>query len=118
LAGDCGVAVTIAKPARRVIAEVDQRRVHRILRNLVSNAIEHAEGRPVEVTVAESDTAVAVHPDDERYKHLLGTTVEVPFTGRRIPIVADAHVDPEFGTGAVKVTPAHDPNDFAIGQRH
>ncbi|MBO3734024.1 MtrAB system histidine kinase MtrB [Glycomyces niveus] len=60
LAGDCGVAVTIAKPARRVIAEVDQRRVHRILRNLVSNAIEHAEGRPVEVTVAESDTAVAV----------------------------------------------------------
>lgn len=64
------------------------------------------------------DTAVAVHPDDERYAHLLGTTVEVPFTGRRIPVVADAHVDPEFGTGAVKVTPAHDPNDFAIGQRH
>ncbi|WP_091039766.1 valine--tRNA ligase [Glycomyces harbinensis] len=64
------------------------------------------------------DTAVAVHPEDERYRHLLGTTVEVPFTGRRIPIVADAHVDPEFGTGAVKVTPAHDPNDFAIGQRH
>ncbi|THV41962.1 valine--tRNA ligase [Glycomyces buryatensis] len=64
------------------------------------------------------DTAVAVHPDDERYAHLLGTTVEVPFTGRRIPIIADAHVDPEFGTGAVKVTPAHDPNDFAIGQRH
>ncbi|MCH7232530.1 valine--tRNA ligase [Glycomyces sp. L485] len=64
------------------------------------------------------DTAVAVHPDDERYAHLLGKTVELPFTGRRIPIVADEHVDPEFGTGAVKVTPAHDPNDFAIGQRH
>ena len=64
------------------------------------------------------DTAVAVHPDDERYSHLLGKTVEVPFTGRRIPIVADSHVDPEFGSGAVKVTPAHDPNDFAIGQRH
>ncbi|PRY61726.1 valine--tRNA ligase [Glycomyces artemisiae] len=64
------------------------------------------------------DTAVAVHPDDERYRHMIGTTVEVPFTGRRIPIVADSHVDPEFGTGAVKVTPAHDPNDFAIGQRH
>ena len=64
------------------------------------------------------DTAVAVHPDDERYRHLVGATVELPFTGRRIPIVADAHVDPEFGTGAVKVTPAHDPNDFAIGQRH
>ncbi|NUO60977.1 MAG: valine--tRNA ligase [Hamadaea sp.] len=64
------------------------------------------------------DTAVAVHPDDERYQHLIGTEVELPFTGRRIPIVADEHVDPAFGTGAVKVTPAHDPNDFEIGQRH
>ncbi|WP_028846344.1 valine--tRNA ligase [Thermocrispum agreste] len=64
------------------------------------------------------DTAVAVHPDDERYKHLVGTEVELPLTGRRIPIVADEHVDPEFGTGAVKVTPAHDPNDFEIGKRH
>ena len=64
------------------------------------------------------DTAVAVHPDDERYRHLVGTEVELPLTGRRIPIIADFHVDPEFGTGAVKVTPAHDPNDFEIGQRH
>ncbi|GID93245.1 valine--tRNA ligase [Amorphoplanes digitatis] len=64
------------------------------------------------------DTAVAVHPDDERYKHLIGTEVELPLTGRRIPIVADEHVDPSFGTGAVKVTPAHDPNDFEIGRRH
>ncbi|BAL86349.1 putative valyl-tRNA synthetase [Actinoplanes missouriensis 431] len=64
------------------------------------------------------DTAVAVHPDDERYQHLIGTEVELPLTGRRIPIVADEHVDPAFGTGAVKVTPAHDPNDFEIGQRH
>jgi valyl-tRNA synthetase len=64
------------------------------------------------------DTAVAVHPDDERYKHLVGTEVDLPLTGRRIPIVADEHVDPSFGTGAVKVTPAHDPNDFEIGQRH
>ncbi|MFI5844479.1 valine--tRNA ligase [Catenuloplanes sp. NPDC051500] len=64
------------------------------------------------------DTAIAVHPDDERYKHLVGTEVELPLTGRRIPIVADEHVDPAFGTGAVKVTPAHDPNDFEIGQRH
>jgi valyl-tRNA synthetase len=64
------------------------------------------------------DTAVAVHPDDERYQHLVGTEVELPLTGRRIPIVADAHVDPAFGTGAVKVTPAHDPNDFEIGRRH
>ena len=64
------------------------------------------------------DTAVAVHPDDERYQHLIGKTVALPLTGRVIPIVADAHVDPAFGTGAVKVTPAHDPNDFEIGRRH
>ncbi|HYY18072.1 MAG TPA: valine--tRNA ligase, partial [Streptosporangiaceae bacterium] len=64
------------------------------------------------------DTAVAVHPDDPRYTHLVGKTVELPLTGRRIPIVADEHVDPAFGTGAVKVTPAHDPNDFEIGRRH
>ncbi|MGH3730925.1 MAG: valine--tRNA ligase [Micromonosporaceae bacterium] len=64
------------------------------------------------------DTAVAVHPDDERYRHLIGAEVELPLTGRRIPIVADEHVDPSFGSGAVKVTPAHDPNDFEIGQRH
>ncbi|GIH67684.1 valine--tRNA ligase [Microbispora siamensis] len=64
------------------------------------------------------DTAVAVHPADERYAHLVGKYVEVPLTGRRIPIVADEHVDPSFGTGAVKVTPAHDPNDFEIGRRH
>ncbi len=64
------------------------------------------------------DTAVAVHPDDERYAHLIGTEIELPLTGRRIPVVADEHVDPAFGTGAVKVTPAHDPNDFEIGQRH
>jgi valyl-tRNA synthetase len=64
------------------------------------------------------DTAVAVHPDDDRYAHLVGTEVELPLTGRRIPVVADPHVDPTFGTGMVKVTPAHDPNDFEIGQRH
>ena len=64
------------------------------------------------------DTAIAVHPDDERYRHLVGTEVELPLVGRMIRIVADEHVDPEFGTGAVKVTPAHDPNDFEIGRRH
>src|SRR4051794_2986796 len=64
------------------------------------------------------DTAVAVHPEDERYAHLIGTTLDLPLTDRQIPVVADEHVDPEFGTGAVKVTPAHDPNDFEIGQRH
>ncbi len=64
------------------------------------------------------DTAIAVHPDDERYRHLVGQTLPHPFLDRRIVIVADHHVDPEFGTGAVKVTPAHDPNDFEIGLRH
>jgi len=64
------------------------------------------------------DTAIAVHPDDERYRHLVGTTLPHPYLDRGIVIVADAHVDPEFGTGAVKVTPAHDPNDFEIGLRH
>ncbi len=65
-----------------------------------------------------ADTAVAVHPDDERYRALVGRHVVLPLTGRRIPIVADAYSDPEKGTGAVKITPAHDFNDFAVGQRH
>ena len=64
------------------------------------------------------DTAIAVHPDDERYRELVGKTLPHPFLDRRIVVVADDHVDPEFGTGAVKVTPAHDPNDFEIGLRH
>ncbi|MGA6207856.1 valine--tRNA ligase [Nocardia testacea] len=64
------------------------------------------------------DTAVAVHPDDPRYRHLIGTTLEHPITGRQIPIIADDYVDPEFGSGAVKITPAHDPNDFEMGLRH
>ncbi|WP_328391765.1 valine--tRNA ligase [Nocardia sp. NBC_00416] len=64
------------------------------------------------------DTAVAVHPDDPRYRDLIGTTLEHPITGRQIPIIADDYVDPEFGSGAVKITPAHDPNDFEMGLRH
>jgi valyl-tRNA synthetase len=63
------------------------------------------------------DSAVAVNPNDTRYKHLIGKTVHLPLTDRRIPIIADEHADPEKGTGAVKITPAHDPNDFAVGQR-
>jgi len=64
------------------------------------------------------DTAVMVHPEDERYKHLIGKMVKLPLTDREIPIIADAYVDLEFGTGCVKVTPAHDFNDYAVGQRH
>ena len=64
------------------------------------------------------DTAVAVHPDDERYTHLIGKTVVLPIMNKEIPIVADEYVEKEFGTGAVKITPAHDPNDFEVGLRH
>ncbi|HEX6017525.1 MAG TPA: valine--tRNA ligase [Burkholderiaceae bacterium] len=64
------------------------------------------------------DTAVMVHPDDERYAGLVGSKVQLPLTGREIPVIADAYVDREFGTGVVKVTPAHDHNDYAVGQRH
>jgi valyl-tRNA synthetase len=84
-------------------------------------SIRYSDEVVVATTRAETmlgDTAVAVHPEDERYRHLIGTEVELPLTGRRIPIVGDEHVDPSFGTGMVKVTPAHDPNDFEIGQRH
>lgn len=64
------------------------------------------------------DVAVAVHPDDARYKDMIGKHVILPLTGREIPIIADEYVDPAFGTGAVKITPAHDPNDFEVGKRH
>ncbi len=64
------------------------------------------------------DTAVAVNPEDERYTHLIGKTLLLPLTDREIPVIADEYVDKEFGTGCVKITPAHDPNDFEVGQRH
>ena len=64
------------------------------------------------------DTGVAVHPEDERYKDLVGKHAILPLVGRRIPIVADEYADPETGTGAVKITPAHDFNDFEVGRRH
>lgn len=64
------------------------------------------------------DTAVAVHPDDEKYKKIIGKTAILPLMGRELPIIADSYVDPEFGTGAVKITPAHDLNDFELGKRH
>jgi valyl-tRNA synthetase len=80
-----------------------------------TNSIVIATTRPETML---GDVAVAVNPQDERYKHLIGTMLQLPLTGREIPILADDWAKPEFGTGAVKVTPAHDPNDFAIGQRH
>ncbi len=80
-----------------------------------SGHIEIATTRPETML---GDTAVAVHPDDERYQHLIGKKVKLPIIGREIEIVADAYVDMEFGSGAVKITPAHDPNDFEVGERH
>ncbi|MCA1031937.1 valine--tRNA ligase [Bacillus timonensis] len=80
-----------------------------------SGSIEVATTRPETML---GDTAIAVHPEDERYKHLIGKTAILPIVGREIPIVGDDYVDKEFGSGAVKITPAHDPNDFEIGNRH
>ena len=81
------------------------------------------EGRFVEIATTRpetlfGDTAVAVNPDDERYKDIVGKMLKLPCTDREIPVIADAYVDKEFGTGCVKITPAHDPNDFEVGKRH
>ena len=81
------------------------------------------EGQFVEIATTRpetllGDTAVAVNPEDERYKHLIGKMLKLPLTDREIPVVADEYVDKEFGTGCVKITPAHDPNDFEVGKRH
>jgi valyl-tRNA synthetase len=101
--------------------EVDHREVEGELVSIRYGALNGSEALVVATTRVETmlgDTAVAVHPDDERYTHLVGTELELPLTGRMIPVIADDHVDPTFGTGAVKVTPAHDPNDFEIARRH
>ncbi len=81
------------------------------------------EGRFVEIATTRpetmfGDTAVAVNPEDERYKDIIGKTLILPLTDREIPVIADAYVDKDFGTGCVKITPAHDPNDFEVGKRH
>ena len=81
------------------------------------------EGRFVEIATTRpetllGDTAVAVNPEDERYKDLVGKMLKLPLTDREIPVIADEYVDKEFGTGCVKITPAHDPNDFEVGKRH
>ncbi|MGB7366245.1 valine--tRNA ligase [Carnobacterium jeotgali] len=80
-----------------------------------SGVVEIATTRPETML---GDTAIAVHPEDERYKHLVGKTVMLPLMNREIPIIADEYVEMDFGTGVVKITPAHDPNDFEVGKRH
>ena len=103
-------------------AEVDHREVDGELVSIRYGAVDGSGPSLVVATTRVEtmlgDTAVAVHPDDERYARFVGTEIELPLTGRTIPVIADTHVDPEFGTGAVKITPAHDANDFAIGRRH
>jgi valyl-tRNA synthetase len=88
----------------------------------IAYALEHGGGEVVVATVRPetmlADTAVAVHPDDERYRNLVGKTAVLPLVGRHLPIIGDDYVKPEFGTGCLKITPGHDPNDFEIGRRH
>ncbi len=89
----------------------------------INYPVKGEEGRFVEIATTRpetllGDTAVAVNPEDERYQDIIGKTLVLPLVGREIPVVADSYVDKEFGTGCVKITPAHDPNDFEVGKRH
>ena len=89
----------------------------------INYPVDGEEGQFVEIATTRpetmlGDTAVAVNPKDERYSHLVGKMLILPLTDRKIPVIADEYVDPEFGTGCVKITPAHDPNDFEVGRRH
>jgi valyl-tRNA synthetase len=101
--------------------EVEQREVHDTL-YMVDYPLESGSGSITVATVRPetmlADTAIAVNPDDERYTRLIGEAAILPLVGRRLPVIADPYVDPEFGTGALKITPAHDPNDFEIGRKH
>ncbi|ENO86293.1 valine--tRNA ligase [Thauera linaloolentis] len=104
-----------------VLSEEEDGRLYHILYPFTDGPVGGLRGLTVATTRPETllgDVAVMVHPEDERYASLIGKTVELPLTGRRIPIIADDYVDREFGTGCVKVTPAHDFNDYAVGQRH
>jgi len=101
--------------------EVEQRQVDDTL-YLIDYPLESGSGSVTVATVRPetmlADTAIAVNPDDERYTRLIGEAAILPLVGRKLPIIGDAYVDPEFGTGALKITPGHDPNDFEIGRRH
>ena len=104
-----------------VVSEEEDGKLYHILYPFSDGPIGGLRGLTVATTRPETllgDVAVMVHPEDERYAHLIGKTVALPLTGRHIPIIADDYVDREFGTGCVKVTPAHDFNDYAVGQRH
>ena len=112
----CPVCCTSISDAEVEYEESDGSFWH--LRYPVTGTDEYIELATTRPETLLGDTAVAVHPDDERYKHLVGKTVTLPLVGREIPIVADSYVEMDFGTGVVKITPAHDPNDFEVGLRH
>ncbi|MFV0520551.1 MAG: valine--tRNA ligase [Lachnospirales bacterium] len=102
-------------------AEVDHEDVNGAFYHMTYKVTETGEMLEFATTRPETllgDTAIAVHPEDERYKHLVGKTVMIPIVNREIPIIADEYVEMDFGTGVVKITPAHDPNDFEVGARH
>ena len=113
----CPVCKTSISNAEVEYAEKDGKFYH------IKYPVTGEEGKYVELATTRpetmlGDTAVAVNPEDERYKDLVGKTVRIPLCNREIPVIADEYVDMEFGTGVVKITPAHDPNDFAVGERH
>ncbi len=112
----CPVCCTSISDAEVEYEESDGHFWH--LRYPVANSDEYIELATTRPETLLGDTAVAVHPDDERYKKLVGKTVILPLVNREIPIIADTYVEMDFGTGAVKITPAHDPNDFEVGLRH
>lgn len=110
----CGTALSNEESEHRE----HEGRLWRIRYPLADDPRAHVEVATTRPETMLGDTALAVHPDDERYRDLVGREAVLPLVGRRLPIVADEYVDPEFGSGVVKVTPAHDPNDFEIGRRH
>ncbi len=101
-----------------VISEEEDGSLWHLRYPLVDGGASHVTVATTRPETMLGDTAVAVHPEDSRHRHLIGKLVELPLCGRRIPIIADDHVDPEFGSGCVKITPAHDFNDYEIGLRH
>ncbi len=112
----CPVAKTALSDEEVIYKEVDGKFYH--FRYPLADGTGYLELATTRPETLFGDTAVAVHPEDERYKHLIGKKVKLPLTDREIPIIGDEHADPTKGTGCVKITPAHDPNDFAVGMRH
>ena len=112
----CPVCQTSISDAEVVHEEMEGHFWH--IRYPIAGTKEYVEIATTRPETMLGDTAVAVHPDDERYRHLVGKKVLLPIVNREIPIIADSYVDQEFGTGVVKITPAHDPNDFEVGRRH